>query len=566
MYKGIAGSDGIVIDCVYKLKQPELNIIKKDCVKDQEIDKFKIGLEKTTLDIENIKIKASNNLKEEDLAIFDAHLMMVNDPEFKDQVINMINEQSCNVEFAIKSVGDMMATMFESMDDAYFKERAADIKDITFRLCCNILEIEIPDLTILDKPYIIVAEDLSPSDIASVNKDYLLGFVTEVGGRTSHSAIVARSLEIPAVVGVKGIMDVINTDDLVALDGATGEVVVNPDHTVLESYKNKLKELNKEKDLLKVLKEEKSITLDGFQVELAGNIGNSKDIDAVINNGGEGVGLYRTEFLYMDKPNDFPSEDEQFEAYKVVLEQMGSKRVVIRTLDIGGDKTLPYFKFPAEMNPFLGYRAIRLCLDRQDIFITQLRALIRASVYGRLAIMFPMIATIEEFLSAKDLFNKTKESLINEGHKVSDNIELGLMIEIPAAAICADVFAKHADFLSIGTNDLIQYSMATDRMSEKVSYLYQPLNPSILKLIKLTIDGGHSAGKWVGMCGEMAGDYKAIPILIGLGLDEFSMSASSILKARDIIRKLSKKEMEILANKALLMESEVDVLKLLSMF
>ena len=563
MFNGIAASSGIAIAKVYKLVQPTLNINKVESNCENEILKLKEGFNKTIKDIELIKERASTNLSEEELAVFDAHLMMIQDPEFETQVVDMINNEKCNAEFAAKSVGDMMVNMFESMDDAYFKERAADIKDVTFRLNCNLVGAIIPDLTTINTEVVIVAHDLTPSDTAQLNRQYTLGFATAIGGRTSHSAIMARSLEIPAVVGVNGLLDSCNHNDLIILDAINGNVIINPSSEEVTKYSKLKEEFLAEKEALKVLINEESITTDNHQVELAGNIGTPKDAAAVLENGGEGIGLYRTEFLYMDKENDFPSEEEQYEAYKAVLETMGNRRVVVRTLDIGGDKTLPYFKFPEEMNPFLGYRAIRLCLDRTDIFKVQLRALLRASVYGKLAIMFPMIATVREFLDAKAIFNTVKEELTNEGIKVSDNIEVGMMVEIPATAAIAKQFAKHADFFSIGTNDLIQYTMAADRMSEKVSYLYQPLNPSILNLIKMTIDGAHAEGKWCGMCGEMAGDANAVPILLGLGLDEFSMSASSILSARKQIRGLSKKDMEVLANKALEMSTEEEVLELL---
>ena len=561
MLNGIAASSGIAIAKVYKLVQPVLDIKKIDSNSEQEIIKLKEGINKTINDIEQIKLRASKNLNEEELAVFDAHLMMIQDPEFETQIVDMINNEKCNAEYAAKTVGDMMVTMFESMEDAYFKERAADVKDVTFRLNCNLVNAIIPDLTAINTEVVIVAHDLTPSDTAQLDRKYTLGFATSIGGRTSHSAIMARSLEIPAVVGISGILEKCNHDDSIILDAINGNVIINPSDDQIKEYKELNAKFLEEKEALKVLINEESITTDGHQVELAGNIGTPKDALGVSENGGEGIGLYRTEFLYMDKEHDFPTEEEQFEAYKDVLETMGNRRVVVRTLDIGGDKTLPYFKFPEEMNPFLGYRAIRLCLDRTDIFKVQLRALLRASVYGRLAIMFPMIATVQEFLNAKEIFNQVKSELTSEGIKVADNIEVGMMVEIPATAAIAKQFAKHADFFSIGTNDLIQYTMAADRMSEKVSYLYQPLNPSILNLIKMTIDGAHSQGKWCGMCGEMAGDSNAVPIL--LGLDEFSMSASSILSARKQIRNLSKKDMEVLANKALEMSTEEEVLELL---
>ena len=560
--KGIAASQGIAIAKVYKLQQPALTISKQEANVEEELAKLEKAFAKTISDIEAIKDRASANLSEEELAIFDAHLMMANDPEMKGQIEQMIKDQSVNAEYATQEVANMMVAMFESMDNDYFKERAADVKDVTFRLQCNIVGAVIPDLTAIDEEVIIVAEDLTPSDTAQLNKNYTKGFATAIGGRTSHSAIMARSLEIPAVVGCKGILEEANHGDMLILDAVEGKVIINPSDELVKEYLEKKAKFEEEKEALKVLVNQKSVTVDGHEVEIAGNIGTPKDVDGVLTNGGEGVGLYRTEFLYMDSENDFPSEDEQFEAYKTVLEHMEGKKVVIRTLDIGGDKRLNYFTFPEEMNPFLGYRAIRLCLDRTDIFRTQLRALIRASAYGRLCIMFPMIATLNEFRNAKAIFEEEKAKLVAEGVKIGDKIEVGMMIEIPAAAVLADKFAKEADFFSIGTNDLVQYSMAADRMSEKVSYLYQPLNPSLLRLIKMAIDGAHKEGKWCGMCGEMAGDELAAPVLLGLGLDEFSMSASSILRARKMIRSLSKAEMTELAAKAIELETMDDVVEL----
>lgn len=558
MLKGIAASAGYAIAKVYKLEQPVVTIEKKEGVNPTaEINKFNAALEKTKADIEAIKAQAEGKLSDEELAVFDAHLMMASDPDFAGQIVAMIENDRVNAEYAADVVAGNTVAMFEAMDNDYFRERAADVKDVTFRLKCNLLGVLIPNLSLVDEDSVIVAHDLTPSDTAQLNK-YAKGFATAIGGRTSHSAIMARSLEVPAVVGCAGVLEACKHGDLIILDAVNGEVIVNPDEVTVKEYEEKLQAFKEEKEALKVLLHAKSVTLDGHQVELAGNIGTPKDVEGVINNGGEGVGLYRTEFLYMNS-QEFPSEDEQFEAYKTVLEGMNGKKVVVRTLDIGGDKKLSYFTFPEEMNPFLGYRAIRLCLDRKDIFRTQLRALIRASKYGKLCIMFPMIATLDEFRDAKAVFEEEKAKLIAEGVEVSDSIEVGMMVEIPAAAVNADNFAKEADFFSIGTNDLVQYSMAADRMSEKVSYLYQPLNPSLLRLIKMTIDGAHKNGRWVGMCGEMAGDAMAAPVLLGLGLDEFSMSATSILPARKMITSLKKSEMEELAEKALQLSTAKEV-------
>ncbi len=561
MLKGIATSSGIAIGKVYKLEQPKIEIPLEVKSVEEELNIFEKALAKTVNDIELIKQRASATLKEEELAVFDAHLMMVQDPEFTDQIKTAING-GANAASATKTVSDSTVEMFEGIDDQYFKERAADVKDVSFRLLCNILNLTIPDLTTIDEEVVIVAQEMTPSDTAQLNKKYALGFVTEIGGKTSHAAIMAVALGIPAVVGCTGVMETVKHGDTIILDAKEGVVIVNPDEATLADYTKKKDAFLQEKQALQVLKDKPSITLDGHRVDIVANIGNPSDMDVANENGCEGVGLLRSEFLYMDKTDAFPSEEEQFNAYKEVLEKAHGNRVVVRTLDIGGDKKLPYFEFEPEMNPFLGYRAIRLCLDRKDIFKDQVRALLRASVYGKLAIMFPMIATINEFVEAKDFVLEQKQALLKEGYKVSDQIEIGMMVEIPATAALADEFAKHADFFSIGTNDLIQYSMAADRMSEKVSYLYQPLNPSILRLVKMAIDGAHSQGKWCGMCGEMAGDPIAAPVLLGLGLDEFSMSSSRILPTRKIITSLNKKEMEDLAAKALKCQRESEVIEL----
>jgi phosphotransferase system enzyme I (PtsI) len=563
MLKGIAASSGVVVAKAYKLEQPTINVVRRSADVEKEIINFKAALVKTQRDIEIIKTKAVGKLTDEELAIFDAHIMVTQDPEFTGQMEEMIRNESINADFACQEVSNMFINMFETMDDPYFRERAADIKDVSYRLQCHILGLIIPDLSLINEEVIIVANDLTPSDTAQLNKSFTKGFATQIGGRTSHSAIMARSLEIPAVVGINGLLKSVNHGDMLVLDAIDGFVMVNPEAQDLEHYKNKAKNFAELKASLTIMKDAESITLDQHKVELVGNIGTPNDVEGVLSNGGEGAGLYRTEFLYMDA-TALPTEEDQYEAYKTVLEKMGKRPVVVRTLDIGGDKVLSYLPFPHEMNPFLGYRAIRLCLDRPDIFKTQARALLRASVYGHLCIMFPMIATLGEFRAAKQFILDTDKELRAEGVAVSDDYEIGMMVEIPASAILADQFAKEADFFSIGTNDLVQYSMAADRMSEKVAYLYQPLNPSLLRLIKMTIDGAHSQGKWCGMCGEMAGDELAAPVLLGLGLDEFSMSASSILQARKMIRSLKYKDMKIMAEKALklsTMEEVIDLVK-----
>ena len=558
MLKGIAASQGIAVAKVYKLEQPVLDIVRKESVAADELAKLDAAFTKTVEDIEKIKEVASKSLAAEELAVFDAHLMMAGDPELRGQIEEMIKNDSVNAEFATEQVANMMVSIFESMDDAYMRERAADVKDVTFRLMCNICGKVIPNLSTIDKPVVIVAKDLTPSDTGSLNKEFAKGFATEIGGRTSHSAIMARSLEIPAVVGVTGVLEAAKDGDEVILDAINGEVILNPTPEQVAEYEKKAEAFKAEKEALKALKDKESVSTDGHKVLLVGNIGSPKDAEGVVENGGEGVGLFRTEFLYM-KSEDWPDEETQFQAYKAVMEQMNGKPVVIRTLDIGGDKKLNYYTFEEEMNPFLGVRAVRFCLMRKDIFRTQLRALLRASAFGHLCIMFPMIATVNEFKEAKKCYEEARAELIAEGVAVGDKVEVGCMIEIPAAAVLADQLSKYAAFFSIGTNDLIQYSMAADRMSQPVSYLYQPLNPSILRLIKMTIDGAHKNGKWCGMCGEMAGDELAAPLLLGLGLDEFSMSATSILNARKIITSLSYEEMKAMADKALECDTDEEV-------
>lgn len=563
MLKGIAASAGYAVGKIYKLNRPELVIEKRTADAETELAKLAQAITLTHDDITLIKERATGKLSDEDLAIFDAHLMVLSDPEYTGQIENKIKQDQINADYAIKEVADTFISIFENMDDDYFKERAADIKDVTFRLTAHVLGVTIPDLSLIKEAAIIVAEDLTPSDTAQLNRQYTLGFATEIGGRTSHSAIMARSLEIPAVVGCQGLLKVASHGAEMILDAVSGTIILDPSVADKTEYQKRAKEFADYRESLKALKELASVTADGVTVEIAANIGTPNDVTGVIDNGADGIGLYRTEFLYMDKSN-LPSEEEQFQAYKSVLASVNPKPVVVRTLDIGGDKKLPYLPLPEEMNPFLGYRAIRLCLDRTDIFITQLRALIRASAFGNLRIMFPMIATVDEFRQAKAIYTQEKERLIAEGVKVADNIEVGMMVEIPAAAVLADQFAKEADFFSIGTNDLIQYSMAADRMSEKVSYLYQPLSPSILRLIKLTIDGAHKENKWCGMCGEMAGDPQAVPLLLGLGLDEFSMSASSVLETRQLIRSLKQAEMRTLAEQALNCSTSTEVEELVT--
>ena len=550
--QGIAASDGIAIAKVYTLTEPDLTVTKVTVEdSEKEVSRLDDALAASIKDVELIKETALKNLGEEEAQVFDAHLMVLSDPELIGQVKDSITSNKVNAESALKEVTDMFISIFAGMEDnPYMQERAADIRDVSKRILAHLLGVKIPSPATIKDEVIIVAADLTPSDTAQLNRQYVKAFVTDIGGRTSHSAIMARSLEIPAIVGTKEVTSIAKDGDIIIVDGLSGDVFLNPSEEVVAEYRAKAEAFAAQQAEWEKLKDSKTYTKDGHQVELAANIGTPKDLEGVVNNGAEGVGLYRTEFLYMDS-HEMPTEEDQFEAYKAVLEGMNGKPVVVRTMDIGGDKELPYLPLPHEMNPFLGYRAIRISLNEPEMFRTQLRALLRASVFGKLRIMFPMIATLNDFRGAKALLEEEKAKLIAEGVAVSDDIQVGIMIEIPAAAVLAHQFAKEVDFFSIGTNDLIQYTMAADRMNERVSYLYQPYNPSILTLIKHVIDSAHKEGKWAGMCGEMAGDQTAVPLLVGLGLDEFSMSASSVLKTRSLIAKLTLSDMQALADKAI---------------
>ncbi|ADQ77611.1 MULTISPECIES: phosphoenolpyruvate--protein phosphotransferase [Staphylococcus] len=565
LIKGIAASDGVAIAKAYLLVEPDLTFDKNEKVTDVEgeVAKFNNAIEASKVELTKIRNNAEVQLGADKAAIFDAHLLVLDDPELIQPIQDKIKNENANAASALTDVTTQFVTIFESMDNEYMKERAADIRDVSKRVLSHILGVELPNPSMIDESVVIVGNDLTPSDTAQLNKEFVQGFATNIGGRTSHSAIMSRSLEIPAIVGTKSITQEVKQGDMIIVDGLNGDVIVNPTEDELIAYQDKRERYFADKKELQKLRDADTVTVDGVHAELAANIGTPNDLPGVIENGAQGIGLYRTEFLYMGR-DQMPTEEEQFEAYKEVLEAMDGKRVVVRTLDIGGDKELSYLNLPEEMNPFLGYRAIRLCLAQQDIFRPQLRALLRASVYGKLNIMFPMVATINEFREAKAILLEEKENLKNEGHDISDDIELGIMVEIPATAALADVFAKEVDFFSIGTNDLIQYTLAADRMSERVSYLYQPYNPSILRLVKQVIEASHKEGKWTGMCGEMAGDETAIPLLLGLGLDEFSMSATSILKARRQINGLSKNEMTELANRAVDCATQEEVIELVN--
>jgi len=557
--KGIAASDGIAVAPAYLLVEPDLSFSKTSVSDvDAEVARFKKVVEESTKELEKVRDKAKESLGPEEAQVFDAHLLFLSDPEFTVAIETEIKDQKINAEAALDETAQKFITIFEGMtDNAYMQERAADVRDVSKRLMAHLLGKKLPDPAAIDHEVVVVAYDLTPSDTAQLNKKYVKGFVTDVGGRTAHSAIMARSLEIPAVVGTETITKDVKDGDMLIADGLDGDAIINPTDAQIEEYTKKGEAFAKQKEEWKKLKNEPSVTANGKKFIIAANIGTPNDMKGVKENGAEAIGLYRTEFLYMDS-KDFPSEEAQFDAYKKVIEDMDGKQTIIRTCDIGGDKHLDYWDLPEEMNPFLGVRAIRLSMQYKDIFRTQLRALLRASAYGPLGIMFPMIGTLAELREAKQILAEEKDKLAKEGVKIGDDLQVGMMIEVPAAAVLADQFAKEVDFFSIGTNDLIQYTMAADRGNDNVSYLYQPYNPSVLRLIKHTIDGAHENGIWCGMCGEAAGDDIMFPILLSMGLDEYSMSATSILRIRSLMKKINTEDIKELANKACFVSETAD--------
>lgn len=557
--KGIAASDGIAVAPAYLLVEPDLSFSKTSVSDvDAEVARFKKVVEESTKELEKVRDKAKESLGPEEAQVFDAHLLFLSDPEFTGAIETEIKDQKINAEAALDETAQKFITIFEGMtDNAYMQERAADVRDVSKRLMAHLLGKKLPDPAAIDHEVVVVAYDLTPSDTAQLNKKYVKGFVTDVGGRTAHSAIMARSLEIPAVVGTETITKDVKNGDMLIADGLDGDAIINPTDAQIEEYTKKGEAFAKQKEEWKKLKNEPSVTANGKKFIIAANIGTPNDMKGVKENGAEAIGLYRTEFLYMDS-KDFPSEEAQFDAYKKVIEDMDGKQTIIRTCDIGGDKHLDYWDLPEEMNPFLGVRAIRLSMQYKDIFRTQLRALLRASAYGPLGIMFPMIGTLAELREAKQILAEEKDKLAKEGVKIGDDLQVGMMIEVPAAAVLADQFAKEVDFFSIGTNDLIQYTMAADRGNDNVSYLYQPYNPSVLRLIKHTIDGAHENGIWCGMCGEAAGDDIMFPILLSMGLDEYSMSATSILRIRSLMKKINTEDIKELANKACFVSETAD--------
>ncbi len=557
---GVAASPGIAIAKAYRLQHSETVPSRKPAEDaGAEKQRLKEAVEAARVDIDRIRERTLEKLGAQKAEIFEAHLFLLDDPDLIDAAMDMIDSDGVDAAYALHEVSSSIIDVLRSMDNELLRERAADVKDVAGRVISKLEGREHSALSELDEETILIANDLTPSDTAQLDLDYVRGFVTEIGSRTSHSAIMARSLELPAVVGAGAAAARIESGSIVILDAVGGEVIVDPSDSQLQDYQARKREYEDYKLRMQQFVNRPSITSDGQEVELASNIGGVEDLEKVLANGSDGIGLFRTEFLYMGR-STFPSEEEQFTVYKHVLEKMNGKRVVIRTLDIGGDKELPYLTLPKEANPFLGLRAVRLCLERQDLFRAQLRALLRASAHGKLAIMFPMIAVVSELREAKRILAEERASLESEGVPVSNSLEVGIMIEIPAAALNAEALVKEVDFFSIGTNDLIQYTMAADRMNESVAYLYQPHHPSILRLVNMVIQAAKKHGKWAGMCGEMAGDSAAIPLLLGMGLHEFSMSASSVLPARELVSRLSQQEWAVLAEEALGMDSQQEVL------
>lgn len=559
--KGINASPGIAIARAIVYVKQELTVVQQSIDDVQaELDRFNAAVAKSKDQLNTLKEKTASEMSEEEAAIFDAHSMFLEDPEFVGAITQAVENDKINAEAATKAVVDQFYAMFDAMDDPYFKGRAADIQDVGDRLLRNLMDIEIMDISHLDEDAVIVAEDLAPSDTATMDKVHVKGFATDIGSRTSHTAIMARSLEIPAILGLQDITKTAKTGEIIIVDGSTGEAIVDPTDEELAEYKEKQKAFEAYMAELAELKDQDAETTDGHKVKVVANIGSPKDVEGVVRNGGKGVGLYRSEFLYMNS-DEMPTEDKQFAAYKTVIEQFkDGEGVIIRTLDIGGDKKLPYLPLEEEMNPFLGLRAIRLCLSKPDMFKTQLRAILRASAFGKTRVMFPMIGNVGEVRQAKAILKECMQELDAEGIDYDHDLETGIMVEIPSAAITADIIADEVDFFSIGTNDLCQYTLAVDRMNQNVSYLYDPLHPAILRLVKNVITQSHNKpGKFTGMCGEMAGDPVAALILLGLGLDEFSMSASSIPQVKKIIRSVSFEQAKAVADKAMTMQTGAEI-------
>ncbi|EGR6246944.1 phosphoenolpyruvate-protein phosphotransferase PtsI [Salmonella enterica] len=568
MISGILASPGIAFGKALLLKEDEIVIDRKKISADkvdQEVERFLSGRAKASAQLEAIKTKAGETFGEEKEAIFEGHIMLLEDEELEQEIIALIKDKHMTADAAAHEVIEGQATALEELDDEYLKERAADVRDIGKRLLRNILGLAIIDLSAIQEEVILVAADLTPSETAQLNLQKVLGFITDAGGRTSHTSIMARSLELPAIVGTGSVTAQVKNGDYLILDAVNNQVYVNPTNDVIEQLRAVQEQVATETAELAKLKDLPAITLDGHQVEVCANIGTVRDVEGAERNGAEGVGLYRTEFLFMDR-DALPTEEEQFAAYKAVAEACGSQAVIVRTMDIGGDKELPYMNFPKEENPFLGWRAVRIAMDRKEILRDQVRAILRASAFGKLRIMFPMIISVEEVRALRKEIEIYKQELRDEGKAFDESIEIGVMVETPAAATIARHLAKEVDFFSIGTNDLTQYTLAVDRGNDMISHLYQPMSPSVLNLIKQVIDASHAEGKWTGMCGELAGDERATLLLLGMGLDEFSMSAISIPRIKKIIRNTNFEDAKVLAEQALAQPTTDELMTLVNKF
>ena len=568
MITGIPASPGIVFGKALVLKEEKIVLDTQKISEDQveaEVARFYAGREAAVEQLNSIHQRALKSLGEEKAAIFEGHLMILEDEELEEEIIDYLRSQKVNASVAASKIIDQQVEMLSEIDDEYLKERAGDIRDIGNRLIKNILGMHIVDLGDIAEESILVAYDLTPSETAQLNLEKVLGFITDIGGRTSHTSIMARSLELPAIVGTNDVTARVNTGDYLILDAVNNRVYVNPTQAEIDELKTLEAKLAEEKAELAKLKDLPAVTLDGHKVEVVANIGTIRDCEGAHRNGAEGVGLYRTEFLFMDR-DQLPSEEEQFIAYKEVVEAMEGRLVVLRTMDIGGDKELPYLNLPKEMNPFLGWRAIRIALDRREILRAQLRAVLRASAFGKLAVMFPMIISVEEIRELKSVLETLKAELRAEGKAFDENIQVGVMVETPSAAVNAKFLAKEVDFFSIGTNDLTQYTLAVDRGNELISHLYNPMSPSVLGLIKQVIDASHAEGKWTGMCGELAGDERATLLLLGMGLDEFSMSAISVPHIKKLIRHVNYQEVKALADEALQKPTAAEIEQLIQAF
>lgn len=568
MITGIPASPGIVFGKALVLKEEKIVLDTQKISEDQveaEVARFYAGREAAVEQLNSIHQRALKSLGEEKAAIFEGHLMILEDEELEEEIIDYLRSNKVNASVAASKIIDQQVEMLSEIDDEYLKERAGDIRDIGNRLIKNILGMHIVDLGDITEESILVAYDLTPSETAQLNLEKVLGFITDIGGRTSHTSIMARSLELPAIVGTNDVTARVNTGDYLILDAVNNRVYMNPTQAEIDELKTLEAKLAEEKAELAKLKDLPAVTLDGHKVEVVANIGTIRDCEGAHRNGAEGVGLYRTEFLFMDR-DQLPSEEEQFIAYKEVVEAMEGRLVVLRTMDIGGDKELPYLNLPKEMNPFLGWRAIRIALDRREILRAQLRAVLRASAFGKLAVMFPMIISVEEIRELKSVLETLKAELRAEGKAFDENIQVGVMVETPSAAVNAKFLAKEVDFFSIGTNDLTQYTLAVDRGNELISHLYNPMSPSVLGLIKQVIDASHAEGKWTGMCGELAGDERATLLLLGMGLDEFSMSAISVPHIKKLVRHVSYQEAKALADEALQKPTAAEIEQLIQAF